>query len=157
MRHSLFAIRPFPRSLARPRIARENERPEHLVFGVRGKSGGDAEPRHAVMVFLTPHALYQNIPVEKIDMIDKPLVELAAVISKKDCCDERFDGSGGDFSQQGFEFSEELFDQSLAKSRPRHPRFPRDTGEGPTSALAESALNHQFVMRCWLSQGELGR
>src|SRR4029077_5112510 len=27
-----------------------------------------------------------------------------------DCCDERFDGSGGDLSQQGFEFSEELFD-----------------------------------------------
>jgi hypothetical protein len=25
-----------------------------------------------------------------------------------DCCDERFDGSGGDLSQQGFEFSEEL-------------------------------------------------
>jgi hypothetical protein len=27
-----------------------------------------------------------------------------------DCCDERFDGSCGDLSQQGFEFSEELFD-----------------------------------------------
>ena len=27
-----------------------------------------------------------------------------------DCCDERFDGSGGDLSQQGFEFGEELFD-----------------------------------------------
>src|SRR4029077_8280190 len=25
-----------------------------------------------------------------------------------DCCDERFDGSGGDLSQQSFEFSEEL-------------------------------------------------
>ena len=27
-----------------------------------------------------------------------------------DCCDERFDGSSGDLSQQGFEFSEELFE-----------------------------------------------
>jgi hypothetical protein len=27
-----------------------------------------------------------------------------------DCCDEGFDGSGGGLSQQGFEFSEELFD-----------------------------------------------
>jgi hypothetical protein len=26
-----------------------------------------------------------------------------------DCCDERFDGSSGDLSQQGFEFSEEQF------------------------------------------------
>jgi hypothetical protein len=67
MRHALFAIRSFPRilfehdlfgkpastfpdhALARPRIARENERPEHFVFGVRGKSGGDAEPRHAAI------------------------------------------------------------------------------------------------------------
>jgi hypothetical protein len=28
-----------------------------------------------------------------------------------DCCDEGFDGSGGGLSQQGFEFSEELFDR----------------------------------------------
>src|SRR6476620_5253703 len=67
IRNALFAIRSFPRilfehdllgkpastfpdhALARPRIARENERPEHLVFGVRGKSGGDAEPRHAAI------------------------------------------------------------------------------------------------------------
>jgi len=27
-----------------------------------------------------------------------------------DCCDEGFDGSGDGLSQQGFEFSEELFD-----------------------------------------------
>src|ERR1700722_4173953 len=67
IRHARFAIRSFPRilfehdllgkpastfpdhALARPRIARENERPEHLVFGVRGKGGGDAEPRHAAI------------------------------------------------------------------------------------------------------------
>ena len=33
-----------------------------------------------------------------------------------DCSDERFDGSSGDLSQQGFEFSEELFDGGRQRS-----------------------------------------
>jgi hypothetical protein len=60
----------------------------HIKLSYAGKLGNWDLARYEltqIEVGLSDAArLYQNIPVEKIDMIDKPLVELAAMISKKD-------------------------------------------------------------------------
>jgi hypothetical protein len=63
-----------------------------------------------------------------------------------DCCDERFDASGGDLSQQGFEFSEELFDGvevwavrgQVAQLRPETVARPHKRQSVSTAAITRS-------------------